>query len=139
VRAQAVVGADGIWSTVRESIAPDPPHEYLGVVVILGFCPSAHPMTDRRIFQTLDGETRIYVMPFCTAQEARALDLPGAERGQAYAMWQLSFPVADVAAARDVCSEFLTLCLRTVLCVWCNARKVVEAEILVWLVGRWWL
>lgn len=103
VRANVLVGSDGIWSMVREAIAPEPPLEYLRVVVILGYCSSLHPLTDHRIFQTLDGETRIYVMPFCTAEEAVALSLPGHEDGKPFVMWQLSFPIPDVGTARDIC------------------------------------
>ena len=103
VLAKVLVGADGIWSMVRGTVAPEPPLEYLGVVVILGYCSSVHPLTDHRIFQTLDGETRIYVMPFCTAEEAVALSLPGNEDSNPFVMWQLSFPVPNVDTARDIC------------------------------------
>ena len=63
-RAALLVGADGIRSTVRSQLLGDEPPRYLGVVVILGRAACAHHLTDEQIFQTLDGDTRIYVMPF---------------------------------------------------------------------------
>uniref|UniRef100_A0A7S4PEB2 FAD-binding domain-containing protein n=1 Tax=Guillardia theta TaxID=55529 RepID=A0A7S4PEB2_GUITH len=51
----------------------------LKVIVILGITNVHHPLLKQRVFQTLNGETRIYVMPFC--------------EGNPYeTMWQLSFP-----------------------------------------------
>lgn len=37
---------------------------YLNLIVILGIAPCIHPVLSRRICQTLDGDTRIYSMPF---------------------------------------------------------------------------
>ena len=73
-----LVGADGIWSKVRQQLmgAADPPLRYLGVMVILGRAPTTHSL-GQCIFQTMDGNTRIYAMPFT----------PGVM------MWQLSFPM----------------------------------------------
>lgn len=50
-----LVGADGIFSTVRRLKMPDTKLNFLGVVVILGFAVSNHPLVDHTIFQTLDG------------------------------------------------------------------------------------
>lgn len=36
----------------------------LDVIVILGIANVEHPALDGKVFQTLDGETRIYIMPF---------------------------------------------------------------------------
>ena len=41
------------------------------------------PLTKRRIFETVDGSTRIYVMPFTTSST----------------MWQLSFPMEEKEAS----------------------------------------
>jgi hypothetical protein len=44
---------------------------YLGVIVVLGFAACAHPLLRRRVTQTLDGETRIYTMPFAGRHRRR--------------------------------------------------------------------
>lgn len=74
---------------------------------MLGFCRCDHPLTTNRIFQTLDGETRIYAMPFATVAMAAAMGLVPAEDDdqRPFTMWQLSFPVESEASARDVCSS----------------------------------
>jgi 2-polyprenyl-6-methoxyphenol hydroxylase-like FAD-dependent oxidoreductase len=66
-RASVLVGADGIWSTIRAQLLGHAPLRYLGVVLILGRAACAHPLADEQVFQTLDGDTRIYVMPFSTS------------------------------------------------------------------------
>ena len=52
----------------------------------------AVPLTERRIFETVDGTTRIYAMPFTTSST----------------MWQLSFPYAE-DAARALCKDTAAL------------------------------
>lgn len=83
-----VVGADGIRSTVRKLIIDDAtsPLTYLGCMVILGICPlselqhiESSLLDSATVFQTANGNDRIYVMPF-TAQSV---------------MWQLSFPITE--------------------------------------------
>ena len=105
-KADLVVGADGIRSSVRRLIIGEQasPLRYLDCMVILGICPleaikglkvnSApkdeqhnhaqdsflHPLLDSAtVFQTANGHDRIYMMPF-TADSV---------------MWQLSFPMAE--------------------------------------------
>jgi hypothetical protein len=76
IAAALVVGADGIFSRVRQ-LAFDPPTPalhltspgrrslvYLGVVVVLGICANAHPLLYERVLQTVDGNTRVFVMPY---------------------------------------------------------------------------
>eukprot|EP00960_Hanusia_phi_P031259 749183-Hanusia_phi.AAC.8 len=53
----------------------------LKVTVILGITDLQHDLLRERVFQTLDGQTRIYVMPFCEQAD-----------GRHETMWQLSFP-----------------------------------------------
>ena len=91
VRATAdlVVGADGIRSSVRSLlIAEDTsPLNYLGCIVILGICPleAIEGSVDRSlldsatVFQTANGNERIYIMPFSSNS----------------VMWQLSFPMSE--------------------------------------------
>lgn len=90
-KADLVVGADGIRSTVRRLLLGDnmKPLRYLNCIVILGICPLADiekqetSLLDREtIFQTANGNERLYVMPF-TADSV---------------MWQLSFPMDEYEA-----------------------------------------
>jgi salicylate hydroxylase len=132
-RADVAVGADGVWSAVRRlklgggggggggAPAEDPcPLRYLGVVVILGRAPCAHPLPLRHVTQTLDGRTRLYAMPFSSGvamwqlsmrmAEGEALALSGAGPGAllaaaaaAVAGWHAPLPALVAAtAARDV-------------------------------------
>lgn len=89
-RAQAdlVVGADGIRSSVRRLLVGEQasPLCYLDCIVILGICPLADiEVQDRAlldsatVFQTANGNERIYIMPY----DADSV------------MWQLSFPMPE--------------------------------------------
>ena len=82
-----LVGADGIHSAVRKQLIGDE-LRYLGVIVILGIVRSEHPLIQERIFETVDGTTRIYAMPFTSD----------------CSMWQLSFP-CDEARARALAAS----------------------------------
>ena len=81
-------------------------------MVVLGIAPApVHPLTDgAKVFQTLDGDTRIYVMPFAlpcapgspclaTADEAPCASAAAAGGGgggcRGSVMWQLSFPLPE--------------------------------------------
>ncbi|CAL2080354.1 Monooxygenase [Tenacibaculum dicentrarchi] len=86
--ADIVVGADGIRSSVRTLLLGDKnlPLRYLGCIVILGICPLdalkelENPLLDSAtVFQTANGNERIYMMPY-TADSV---------------MWQLSFPMPE--------------------------------------------
>lgn len=90
-KADLVVGADGIRSAVRQLLIGESvtPLRYLGCIVILGICPLAdlgglaHDLLDSAtVFQTANGNERIYVMPY-TADSV---------------MWQLSFPMPESEA-----------------------------------------
>lgn len=87
-KADLIVGADGIRSVVRSLIIGEntSPLRYLDCIVILGICPlSAIENTDRSlldsatVFQTANGNERIYMMPFSNDS----------------VMWQLSFPMEE--------------------------------------------
>ncbi|AWG23714.1 monooxygenase [Flavobacterium faecale] len=91
--ADLVVGADGIRSTVRKIIIDDQltPLRYLDCIVILGICPMeklASLQTDlldsATVFQTANGNERIYIMPF----DSKSV------------MWQLSFPMEEEQAKK---------------------------------------
>ena len=95
-RADIVVGADGIRSTVRRLLMGEEasPLRYLGCIVILGICPLADidqtllgPLSDSlldgaTVFQTANGHERMYMMPYASGS----------------VMWQLSFPMPEEEA-----------------------------------------
>ena len=87
-KADLIVGADGIRSTVRNLLIGEEisPLRYLDCIVILGICPLSalgnleSPLLDlATVFQTANGNERIYVMPF----------------DKDSVMWQLSFPMSE--------------------------------------------
>ena len=87
-KADLVVGADGIRSVVRRLLIGEDttPLRYLGCIVILGICPLknlkglVNPLLDSAtVFQTANGNARIYMMPYATDS----------------IMWQLSFPMPE--------------------------------------------
>jgi 2-polyprenyl-6-methoxyphenol hydroxylase-like FAD-dependent oxidoreductase len=86
--ADLVVGADGIRSSVRKLLVGEEvtPLRYLGCIVILGICPLSalgdltSPLLDAAtVFQTANGNERIYMMPYTSDS----------------VMWQLSFPMPE--------------------------------------------
>lgn len=87
-KADLVVGADGIRSSVRKLLfdQDSSPLQYLGCMVILGICPLSalkdptSPLLDSAtVFQTANGNERIYIMPYTSES----------------VMWQLSFPMPE--------------------------------------------
>lgn len=90
-KADLVVGADGIRSSVRRLLISDEitPLRYLNCIVILGICPLStleglnSPLLDSAtVFQTANGNERIYMMPYTSDS----------------IMWQLSFPMTEKEA-----------------------------------------
>ncbi|CAD7956004.1 unnamed protein product, partial [Amoebophrya sp. A120] len=83
--ADLLVGADGIFSTVRKQMKlRNDRLNYCGLVVVLGIVHKPCKLAERRIFETMDGTTRIYAMPFTTSST----------------MWQLSFPSSEEDAKK---------------------------------------
>ena len=89
--ADLVVGADGIRSSVRNLLIGEDitPLRYLGCIVILGICAlealeglDSSLLDSATVFQTVNGNDRIYIMPFSTDS----------------VMWQLSFPMPEEEA-----------------------------------------
>ena len=90
-KADLVVGADGIRSSVRKLLLGDDssPLRYLGCIVILGICPlnaikglNTSLLDSATVFQTANGNERIYIMPYTSDS----------------VMWQLSFPMSEKEA-----------------------------------------
>jgi len=85
--ADLIVGADGIRSLVQNKLFQDTkPLKYLSCLVILGICDldklshlKSELLDSETVFQTANGNERIYVMPFSKSQ----------------VMWQLSFPMIE--------------------------------------------
>jgi 2-polyprenyl-6-methoxyphenol hydroxylase-like FAD-dependent oxidoreductase len=91
VKADLVVGADGIRSSVRNLLIGEEasPLQYLGCIVILGICPlealnglKNSLLDSATVFQTANGHERMYMMPFTSDS----------------VMWQLSFPMPEKEA-----------------------------------------
>ncbi len=89
--ADLVVGADGIRSTVRSLLIGEDasPLSYLGCIVTLGITPLADIedvdrslLDSATVFQTANGNERIYIMPYDSDS----------------VMWQLSFPMSEQEA-----------------------------------------
>lgn len=87
-KADLVVGADGIRSSVRKILIGENifPLRYLGCMVILGICPlknlknlECSLLDSATVFQTANGNERIYMMPYASDT----------------IMWQLSFPLPE--------------------------------------------
>lgn len=87
-KADLVVGADGIRSAVRKLMIGEDvtPLRYLGCIVILGICPlsalkgiDSALLDSATVFQTANGNERIYIMPYDSDS----------------VMWQLSFPMPE--------------------------------------------
>ncbi len=88
-----LVGADGIRSSVRQLLIGEEisPMRYLGCIVILGICPlknlkgaQSDLLDSETVFQTANGNERIYVMPYDSDT----------------VMWQLSFPMQEAEAKK---------------------------------------
>lgn len=86
--ADLIVGADGIRSTVRKHLIghEKSPLLYLGCIVILGICPltalknvESNLLDGATVFQTANGNERIYMMPY----DSNSI------------MWQLSFSMSE--------------------------------------------
>jgi 2-polyprenyl-6-methoxyphenol hydroxylase-like FAD-dependent oxidoreductase len=90
-KADLVIGADGIRSSVRSLLIGEgsSPLRYLDCMVILGICPlealkgiESELLDSATVFQTANGNERIYIMPFDSDS----------------VMWQLSFPMSEQEA-----------------------------------------
>ena len=90
-KSDLIVGADGIRSSVRKLLIDEAtsPLRYLDCIVILGICPlenikdvDSSLLDSATVFQTANGNERIYMMPYSSNS----------------IMWQLSFPMTEKEA-----------------------------------------
>jgi len=90
-QADLLVGADGIRSSVRALLFEQEPYplRYLDCIVILGICTlsalknTAYELLDQKtVFQTANGNERMYMMPY----------------DPEHIMWQFSYPLAEAEA-----------------------------------------
>jgi salicylate hydroxylase len=95
-------------------IIPDPPLVYLGCIVILGYATITHPLFSHRIVQVLDGNNRIYTMPFSGRHGfATCFGCEGDQNDEKHnngtcqdsTMWQFSFPVETLEEARELSAK----------------------------------
>jgi salicylate hydroxylase len=126
--ASILVGADGIHSRVRARLWKSPGSgsggdggggggggssvggtlRYIGVVLVLGLSKTQHPLLDARGFYTLDGNTRLFTMPY-------AIGPPSVT------MWQLSWAEASAetaAALRSATPAIITATARARVAHW---------------------
>jgi len=105
-KTSCLVGADGIRSAVRRQKIGDErsPMRYLDCIVILGIAPSPQSSDltsdNESVFQTADGTTRLYCMPFSKKghETANAARDSKQKSGNGETMWQLSFPMDETEA-----------------------------------------
>jgi 2-polyprenyl-6-methoxyphenol hydroxylase-like FAD-dependent oxidoreductase len=103
--AGCLVGCDGIFSAVaKQKFGHTQELAYLGMIVMLGICKADHlPSLHRRVTQTLDGETRIFTMPFTSEfdqpedEEEWFVSSKFPSRTNVL-MWQLSFTCPEHVA-----------------------------------------
>ncbi|MDO9184962.1 MAG: NAD(P)/FAD-dependent oxidoreductase [Bacteroidia bacterium] len=121
-RADLVVGADGIRSSVRRLLIDEDitPLRYLGCIVILGICPlvnlnglDSSLLDSATVFQTVNGNERMYMMPYSSdtvmwqfsfqmpEKEAKALSAKGAKalKEEACRRTQWHDPIPQILAA----------------------------------------
>ena len=122
--ADLVVGADGLRSAVRQQLIGESqtPLHYLGCIVILGICSLdklSHLQSDlldgATVFQTANGNERIYIMPykadsvmwqlsfFMNEADAQALSAKGPQalKQEACRRTQWHTPIPEILAATD--------------------------------------
>jgi len=121
-----LIGADGVNSVVARqylstsTFATQPKYtqskletapRYLGIFIILGISDHFHPLIDERGFYTLDGNQRLFIMPFqgsrlddeftptATSSMSNETDGTQLKKNQKVCsrrtMWQLSFPISE--------------------------------------------
>jgi 2-polyprenyl-6-methoxyphenol hydroxylase-like FAD-dependent oxidoreductase len=109
-KADLVVGADGIRSAIRRLLIGEKitPLRYLDCIVILGICSldalkniDSNLIDSATVFQTANGNERIYMMPYDTVS----------------VMWQLSFPMSEkdamILSTKGASALKEEACLRT--------------------------
>ena len=95
-----LVGADGIRSAVVQALVNANDNaaglRYLEIMIILGIANFSHPHLNERGFYTLDGEHRLFTMPY----EGSKLDDEKRDASTRRIMWQLSYRIEDEAETK---------------------------------------
>ena len=111
-----LIGSDGIRSTVTRSLLSkgksateqDPNGgglSYLGIMIVLGITNNFyHPLLDERGFYTLDGNNRLFTMPFEGSKLDDAMNGDGTNNPKPHRryMWQLSWYEPNEEKARQL-------------------------------------
>jgi 2-polyprenyl-6-methoxyphenol hydroxylase-like FAD-dependent oxidoreductase len=97
VQGRLLVGADGVWSSVRRQKFGAELRS-LGVVLVMGISTLHHKLLHEQGFYTVDGTHRLFTMPF----EPIEVSCGPVKHTT---MWQLSFAMADDVAARALCAS----------------------------------
>jgi len=163
-----VVGADGIRSVVRQirdtrleltaaKLPAVPGLKYLGITVILGISTAQHPLLQRQGFYVLDGENRLFTMPFreseSEAESESETGTPGSSSNPAHphlrtqspstwlTMWQLSFSgltEEQATSLRSLPAPALLAEAKRRMANWfppCSALVAATSEREVWATG----
>lgn len=80
--AHVLIGADGLRSKVRRLYDPLSSLHYLDVAVIIGISSIACPLLTDKGYYIMDGQRRLFTMPFLSST---------GDKAQPLIMWQLSF------------------------------------------------
>jgi len=119
IQTSVLVGADGIRSIVRQlrdekhskflkstfgdkTVSSPSGTHYLGVAVIIGLSAISHPHVNNRGFYVVNGESRMFTMPYVAPRIVENADGSLSDEGEhttGQTMWQLSFSGLDESQA----------------------------------------
>lgn len=110
-------GSKNVFNSQSESRKDETDLTYIGIMIVLGITSDFfHPLLDERGFYTLDGEHRLFTMPFegCRISDLEKMNIPlnNDNRGICTSqspkkttrryMWQLSYKLSSLEEAMDL-------------------------------------